>query len=203
MYHKKYLIKYLETDTFFNNEQTGGAQGLLTIITSSGRQISGYLDSLNLRMLKDLNQSSLIEFNANDKTYRITKPNNRYRITSGDDTNTDLVTDYNFDLKENQQANIIHNSAYYKSIWIDNDDYKQIIKLKINTKYSCDIIVDPSTKPQTIAVKILSNNLSMTAARKEFTLLINDDLDFDSEYIAKYNELFPSPGSNYTMTLYS
>ena len=195
MYKKKYLIDY---------EQTGGADGELIIITSEGKQISGPFDKSFLRQLKNFNQYDQINFNSEEKTYRITKQNDYYQIRSSDDTTLKPTTNYNYELIEYKFISIQHNNKFYKQMKINKKDYDMLCKeLAMRTIYDLDAIVslDSTSHPiEPIRIHVMFNG--KTRGDNNIFVILPDN-NTSSEYDNQYYRLFPSTGSNYTFQTYN
>ena len=190
MYRKKYLIDY---------EQTGGALGHLTIITSEGKQISGPFEETFLRQLNTLSGPHYqINFNSEGKTYKITKENDYYQIKSDDDTTLNPAN-YIYNLNEYKFLNIIHNRNFYKQMKIDKKDYDMLCKASdVGTQYILDtIIILDSTFNHTEPIRIRTRfNGKNDYNNNIFEISLDDNTS--SEYESQYDRLFPSLGSNYT-----
>jgi hypothetical protein len=174
MYKKRYLINY---------EQTGGDFfGRLIIITQDGRIIKGVLTNGDLERLNTPNAITTIYFEANGKTYKITKPDKYYQIISDDDIKL-LPTNYNFNLTKYQTLAININGTYYKTMWIKLDDYQKILSLR-----ELDVIIDPlfdfeqtikisiehiSTEPKKIIFKIIKSDFITDTHIHNYTFIIN------------------------------
>ena len=167
MYRKKYLIDYEQY------EQTGGAFGKLTIITSNGKRIKGVLDNNEIKRLTNLNKMMTIYFEKDGIKYEITKPDKYYQITSHNDRQVEQ-TNYTFEFAEYQTVAININGSYYKTMWINNNDYYNIMSLTV-----LDVIIDPLTDSEQ-TIKIYIKCLLTETNKKTFKIINSNFIRYTS-----------------------